>query len=159
MTDLDHHRRFIEALKSRWDAVGGPVSLTSFLNECRPAIAPLLVRRVPWSWIAPRVVAVYLNSSANVPVDVAPLGVAEKKTLIQLYSRTTLRNQRLGLDAARAITPEPAPAVSIAAPVHAETKIHPSKPPQMGDPPDDRRARRARIRQGADISKRLGQFE
>lgn len=159
MTDPNHHRRFIEALKFHWDTAGGPVSLTSFLNECRPAIAPLLVHRVSWSWIAPRVAAVYRNPSADVPADLAPLGKGEKKTLIQLYSRATLRNQRRELDIARPIVPEPAPPVSIAAPVHAATKIHPPKPPQGGDPPDDRRARRARIRQGADISKRLGQFE
>jgi hypothetical protein len=157
MSDTNHHRRFVEALRSRWDAVGGPVSLTSFLDHCRPEIAPLLARRIPWSWIAPRVIAVYRNPGADVPPDLASLGSGEKKTLIQLYSRTTLRKRRPEPDAPRHVAPEPV--APEAAQGHAATRVSPSRPPQGSDPPDDRRARRARIRQGAEISKRLGQFE
>jgi hypothetical protein len=158
MTEADQHYRFTQALKACWDGMGGPVSLTSFLNGCRPVIAPLLERRVPWSWIAPRVLAVFRNPGAQVPADVAALD-AEKRTLIQLYSRTTLRLRQREMTLAPSATIESEPPVSAPVPITLANGTDMALPSNGVDPPDDRRARRARIRQGADISNRLGQFE
>lgn len=54
MDDETHHQRLIAALKRRWQNVGGPVSLTAFLRECRPTIAELRVKGVGWDWLGPR---------------------------------------------------------------------------------------------------------
>lgn len=161
MTDPDHHHAFIEALKASWRAAGGPLSLTGFLRECRPVIAPLLARGVSWSWIGARVLAVYIDPKADVPVDIAPLE-ARKKTLIQLYSRTTLRAKASEV-VGRVHEPD-AQNVQVESVLEGGTTTNQegAVPPGSTDPsPDsqDRAARRARIRHGVDLRSTLGQIE
>jgi hypothetical protein len=155
MTDPDHHHAFIEALKTSWRAAGGPLSLTGFLRECRPVIAPLLARGVSWAWIGARVLAVYIDPKADVPVDIAPLE-ARKKTLIQLYSRTTLRADRTQAPTGRTDQAGTKPG-NVAQLDHAA-----ALPPRSTDPPpraDLSTNPRERMRQSASLRKNLGHFE
>lgn len=88
MEESSHHQRLVAALKKHWAEAGGPVSLTGFLKECRPTIAPLLAKNISWGWIGARVKAVFANPSGEVSDELAPLHRG-KKSLIELYSRTT----------------------------------------------------------------------
>lgn len=149
---INHHDQLVRALRAHWRDAGGPLSLTGFLRECRPSIAPLLARGVQWRWIGPRVLAVFENPDAEVPPDLEPLAEGKMRSLVELFSRSRRR-----------IANEIAPAFS-AATVAAS---HRPEVPHQGeralparesgaDPPENRRAR---IRQSAAISQKLGQFD
>jgi hypothetical protein len=162
MKDPLHHRRFVCAIKLHWRNAGGPVSLTSFLKECRPTIAPLLARNIPWEWIGSRLLAVYEKPYDGVPDEPAPLGT-RKKSLIELYSRTT-RHQKTGHAQAalgatwQSISDAPGDSAGF------KVKLEPSPPfsfvasaPRTGaDPPA---GRRARIRQSGKVRQSLEQSE
>ena len=93
MNDPAHHRQFIEKLQKHWRDAGGPLSLTSFLRECRPTIAPLLRKNVSWHWLAPRIEAVFDKPMSEIEEDLPAIG-PRKKTMIELYSRTTRRENQ-----------------------------------------------------------------
>lgn len=90
MSGSSHHKGFVDALKAHWLDAGGPVSLTSFLWECRPTIAPLLEKGVSWNWLGPRVLAVFEEPDGSIE-DGLTIADGRKKTLIELYSRSARR--------------------------------------------------------------------
>lgn len=149
-----HHDRLIQALKAHWQDAGGPLSLTAFLKTCRPSIAPLLARGVPWRWIGARVLAVHENPDAEISPDLEPLAGGKVRSLVVLYSRSTRRLDRQDTAAFSAARAAPAAAAS-RKPLDYAIRALPT-PESGADPPEDRRAR---IRQSAAITKKLEQLE
>ncbi|WP_116654623.1 hypothetical protein [Pelagibacterium sediminicola] len=150
MIDQNHHNTLVAALRNHWREAGGPISLTAYLLLCRPTIAPLLARGVPWSWIGARVLAVYESADAEVPADISPLTERKKKSIIELYSRATRRLRSSQEGSAAGTSHSAGVNLEIADPRQA------GRPQQGVDPPHQRRAR---IKQSLEITSRLGQFD
>lgn len=82
------HNSLISKLRNAQLQAGGPVSLSQFLRLARPIIRPLRAQRVPWAWLASRILAVHQTSvEAVIPADLSDATDREVKIISTLWLR------------------------------------------------------------------------